>query len=135
MSTRKTQKTGKRRKTIGQNPLDSLLGVPVPKGTRKRRTAVTAEEATNESASHGFPNELTTPPTKVRATFHIPADLLDECRNAVVHLSGPPERLTMARLAEDALRRELDRLRKLHTNGAPFPPRDDDLRGGRPIGS
>lgn len=72
---------------------------------------------------------------KVRATFHLPADLVDECRNAVVWLAGPPERLTMARLAEIALRGELDRLRRKHTKGKPFPPRSEELRGGRPIGS
>lgn len=72
---------------------------------------------------------------KVRATFHLPVDLVDECRNAVVWLAGPPERLTMARLAENALRSEIDRLRKKHTKGKPFPKRTEDLRGGRPIGS
>lgn len=72
---------------------------------------------------------------KVRATFHLPANLVNECRNAVVWLAGPQERLTMARLAENALRRELDRLRKKHTKGKPFPERTEELRGGRPIGS
>ena len=131
MTTKKKQTTGRRRKTIGQNPLDGLLGVSAPKPARKRRAAA--------MDSQPEPNSVTesraTQQTKVRATFHIPADLIDECRNAVVHLSGPPERLTMARLAEDALRRELVRLRKIHTNGEPFPQRDDELRGGRPVGS
>lgn len=72
---------------------------------------------------------------KVRATFHLPADLVNECRNAVVWLAGPQERLTMARLAENALRSELDRLQKKHTKGKPFPERTEELRGGRPIGS
>lgn len=72
---------------------------------------------------------------KVRATFHLPADLVNECRNAVVWLAGPPERLTMARLAENALRSEIFRLRKKYTKGKPFPERTEELRGGRPIGS
>lgn len=83
-------------------------------------------------------NARSAPPTrtpKVRATFHLPADLVDECRNAVVWLAGPQERLTMARLAENALRSELDRLRRKHTKGKPFPERTEELRGGRPIGS
>src|SRR5207245_10380806 len=45
-----------------------------------------------------------------RATIHLPVDLLNEMRNAVVALSAPPHRLTMSRLAENALRRPLDRL-------------------------
>lgn len=78
------------------------------------------------------------PPAKVRATFHLPADLLDEARNAVVALSGPPHRLTLAKLAENALRAEIDRLKQLQTGrhtGQPFPQRDGDVRSGRPIGS
>ena len=42
-------------------------------------------------------------------------------------------RLTLTRLAEDALREELDRLKRQYNRGEEFPQRDDDLRGGRPI--
>ena len=74
---------------------------------------------------------------KIRATFHIPEDLLNEARNAVVALSGPPHRMTLAKLAENALRNELDRLREERRGsqrGSEFPQREHDLRGGRPIG-
>lgn len=70
---------------------------------------------------------------KVRATFHLPIDVFEESRDAVVFLSGPPVRLTLAALAENAIRRELKRLRKLHNDGEPFPRRQEDLKGGRPI--
>jgi len=70
---------------------------------------------------------------KVRATFHLPEDLVNEARDAVVHLSGPPLRLTMAAMAENAIRRELDRLKREHNDGEPWPPRDEDLTGGRSI--
>lgn len=70
---------------------------------------------------------------KVRATLYISAELLDEARNAAVYLAGYPARLTLTRLAEEALRQELDRLKKLYNDGQDFPPRDEDLRGGRPI--
>jgi hypothetical protein len=73
------------------------------------------------------------PTAKLRATFHISAELFDECRNAVVALSGPPLRLTLAGLAESALRRELDRLKAKHHDGKPFPTRAAPLKGGRPI--
>ena len=71
-----------------------------------------------------------------RATFHLPVDLLNEMRNAVVALSAPPHRLTMSRLAENALRRELDRLcneRGGGNTGKPFGQRADDVTRGRPI--
>lgn len=74
---------------------------------------------------------------KIRATFHIPEDLLNEARNTVVALSGPPHRMTLAKLAENALRNELDRLRDERLGsqrGSEFPQREQELRGGRPIG-
>jgi len=54
---------------------------------------------------------------------------------AVVALSGPPNRLTLAEFAEDAFRVKLDALKKAENKGKAFPRRDAELRGGRPIGS
>jgi hypothetical protein len=70
---------------------------------------------------------------KVRATLYVSADLLDAARNATVHLAGYPARLTLTKLVETALRNELQRLQQLYNQGQMFPPRDEDLRGGRPI--
>jgi hypothetical protein len=73
---------------------------------------------------------------KVRATFLLPIELVNEARNTVVALSGPPHRLTLARLMENALRRELDRLREERTGrlrGREFPQREEEVRTGRPI--
>ena len=70
---------------------------------------------------------------KVRATIYLPADVLDEARDAAVHLAGYPARLTLTKLAENALRAELRRLKQIYNQGQDFPPRDEDLRGGRPI--
>jgi len=57
-----------------------------------------------------------------------------EARAAVVALSGPPERLTLAALVERALRVELQRLAKAHNKGRPFPATVEALRVGRPLG-
>lgn len=70
-------------------------------------------------------------PSKTRATFSLNADLLDQVRNAVVALSGPPDRLTMAKFAENAFRHELQRLER--KQGSSFPPRKKEVRTGRPI--
>ena len=70
---------------------------------------------------------------KVRATLYLPSDVLDEARNATVHLAGNPARLTLTKLAEDALRAELKRLKDVYNEGMDFPPRSEDLKGGRPI--
>jgi hypothetical protein len=72
-------------------------------------------------------------PAKVRATLYLSTDLLNEARNAAVYLAGYPVRLTLTKLAEEALREQLDRLKEQHNGGEAFPQRDDDLRGGRPI--
>ena len=39
----------------------------------------------------------------------------------------------LAKLADAALRAELDRLKREFNDGKDFPQREDDLRGGRPI--
>lgn len=70
---------------------------------------------------------------RVRATLYLPRDVLEEARDAAVHLAGYPARLTLTKLAEKALRAELQRLKDLYNGGFDFPPRDEDLRGGRPI--
>ena len=70
---------------------------------------------------------------KVRATLYLPQELLDEARDAAVHLAGYPARLTLTKIAENAFRAELRRLKQLYNESRDFPPRDEDLRGGRPI--
>jgi hypothetical protein len=70
---------------------------------------------------------------KVRATLYLPQDLLDEARDATVHLAGYPLRLTLTKFVEQAFRAELERLKGTHNGGCDFPPRDEDLKGGRPI--
>ena len=70
---------------------------------------------------------------KVRATLYLTTDVLEEARNATVHLAGNPVRLTLTKLADNALAAELKRLKDLHNDGKDFPPRSEDLKGGRPI--
>ena len=70
---------------------------------------------------------------KVRATLYLSAEVLNEARNAAVHLAGYPARLTLTKLAEEALRSELQRLKDRYNGGQDFPDRTEDLKGGRPI--
>jgi hypothetical protein len=77
------------------------------------------------------PQRTATP--KVRATLYLPPDVLDEARDAAVFLAGYPVRLTLTKLVENALRAELCRLKEAHNRGHDFPPRTEDLKGGRPI--
>ncbi|HEX3728083.1 MAG TPA: hypothetical protein VHV08_17650 [Pirellulales bacterium] len=70
---------------------------------------------------------------KVRATLYLSREVLNEARNAAVHLAGYPARLTLTKLAEHALRSELERLKERYNGGMDFPDRGEDLKGGRPI--
>jgi hypothetical protein len=70
---------------------------------------------------------------KVRATLYLSRDLLNEARNAAVHLAGYPARMTLTKLANSALRNELARLKDRYNAGQDFPERGEDLQGGRPI--
>lgn len=72
---------------------------------------------------------------KVRATFHVYEDTLDQAKNAVVMLMGPPLFLTLSDLLDEALREKVVELQNAHNNGQLFPSRAGNLRGGRPLGS
>jgi hypothetical protein len=115
------------RRTIGDNPLESLLTVGGNAGRPSAADNGPEPERTPADGSSG---------RKVRATFHIPEALLEEARDVVVALSGPPTRLTLAAFAETALRAEVERLKREYNGGQCFDPREPgSLRGGRPIGS
>jgi hypothetical protein len=73
------------------------------------------------------------PKPKIRATLYLPLELLEEARDAAAHLGGYPLRLTLTKLAERAFRAELQRLKDNYNGGCNFPPREEDLKGGRPI--
>ena len=72
---------------------------------------------------------------KARLNVELPAELMAQTRDAVIALSGPPLRLTIAGLVAEALRHELARLQAEHNAGQPFPPTDRLVRVGRPIGA
>jgi hypothetical protein len=92
-----------------------------------------------EPASNDGPRRRSTPTArtrkKVRATFHVYEDTLDQAKNAVVMLMGPPLFLTLSDLLDEALREKVVELQNAHNNGQPFPSRGGNLRGGRPLGS
>lgn len=64
---------------------------------------------------------------KQRLTVHISVDLIDRLKNAVYWSPG----VTLAAIAEEYLSKGVDALEK--KNGKPFPPRKEELKGGRPV--
>jgi len=70
---------------------------------------------------------------KQKVNARVSAALLDEVRDCVVALSGPPHGLTMDQFAEDAYRRELERLKRAHQGGKPFEKRAYNPKPGRRV--
>jgi hypothetical protein len=102
----------KRKTTIGSNPLDAVVPHPA-----SRSQAVSAKDAAPPEQKRA----------KERMTFHLPVDVMDRAKNAVYWTPG----LTLADLAGEALREAVDKLEK--KNGKPFPHRESELKGGRPM--
>ena len=71
--------------------------------------------------------------SKVKVPFNLPADLAESIRDAVFALSGPPHCLSLASLAENALRTELARLEESANAGRRFLARQGRLRPGRRV--
>lgn len=67
-------------------------------------------------------------PKRVRRSFQLDAELVEELRDAAVHTHG-----TINGLVEDAVRNHLAGLRKQHELGDRFPARENDPRPGRRI--
>lgn len=67
-----------------------------------------------------------------RIAARVDAELERELRNAVLSLSGPPHFLTITDVIEAALREHLDRLRRRHNGGKPFPEWASAVKRGRP---
>lgn len=70
---------------------------------------------------------------KQKVNARISAALLDEVRDCVVALSGPPYGLTMDEFAEEAYRRELERLKRSHHAGQSFARRSYNPKPGRRV--
>lgn len=78
-------------------------------------------------SSNGASAAEAEPTKKERQTIYIDTDVLERAKNFVVATRG----MTLARFAENAFRRELERAEK--ANGGPFPPRSEPLQVGRPL--
>lgn len=70
---------------------------------------------------------------KLKFNARVPADIADAIRNCVVALSGPPHGMTIDSFTTEALRRELQRLKKEHNRGEDFPVRAYGPKPGRPV--
>ena len=67
---------------------------------------------------------------RTRMTFHIDDALAERLRDAVYHT---PSNVTLSGTARKALRAAVEQIESQYNGGERFPPRDEELRGGRPI--
>src|SRR5215217_6270998 len=109
----------RRRKTIGNSPLDTVVPGRAPEADTPIPPAVTERQRAREEGSGRI--------TKERLTVHVPVELIDRVKNIVYWTPG----LTLARLAEEALTKEVEKREK--ERGEPFPRRAEELKGGRPL--
>ncbi len=109
----------KRRRTIGENPLDTL--VPTQQTAPQARSR---GQAATDGAEESHP-----PPrvVKERLTVHLPVELIERVKNTVYWTPG----LTLAGFAEEAFAQTVEALEK--QRGEPYPPRKENLKGGRPM--
>ena len=66
---------------------------------------------------------------KEKLTVHLTHDLIERVKNAAYW--NP--RLTIAAIAEQGIIQVIEQIEQ--ENGGPYPPREAELKGGRPIGS
>jgi hypothetical protein len=76
--------------------------------------------------------EPTTRPTpsalsRKKLTVHLRPDVIERVKNAAYW--NP--RLTIAAIAEEGIRRAIEEIER--ENGGPYPAREQELRGGRPM--
>ena len=141
---------------LGTHSLDVFLSQAKPTGKRQAFAETAASQPIQEKITKHPPRRYTcaapacsacdmrntttaktamdpsTQNVNVRATLSLSRDVLEEAREATLCLAGHPARMTLTKLAEVARRPELRRLKDVYNDGEDFPPRDDDLRGGRP---
>jgi hypothetical protein len=110
------------RRALGNDPLDAVIP---GSGESRREQSAEASQPASPRSSRSAPAGV----RKTRATFHLPIDLLEEARDVVYWVPG----LTMANLTEEALRREIQRIKDVRNGGENFPSREGDLKRGRPV--
>jgi hypothetical protein len=104
--------------TIGSDPFASVI--PFSGGEP-------AELVPPSPEPHGVPARPSRPFQRKKLTVHVREDLVERVKNAAYW--NP--RLTIASIAELGIDHAIDLVEKEH--GGPYPAREEELRGGRPI--
>ncbi len=127
----KTRATSKRKGPAedAPSPADLVANMLAGDGGGAERAALVSDilaELEAEEATQAQPPRGRTPRRTgawSRVSFNLPDELMHDARTTTRQLSGPPYSLNLSRLTENALRRELRRLKRAHRSGREFPDR------------
>lgn len=123
------------RSTIKKDPLDAVIPLPEANTPTHAMEQVVNRTARQSRADKTENTDQAVEPTPTQAkrlgrqklTVHLPAELVNRVKNAAYW--NP--RLTIAKIAEQGIRTALERVER--ENGGPYPEREGELVGGRPI--
>jgi hypothetical protein len=111
------------RSTIGNDPFKDLIPDRIAEAeVRPPEAAANHDDAPALATS-------TASQKKEKVTVHLLPDLAERMKNAAYW--NP--KLTITSIAEIGFRYAIEQIEKEH--GGPYPPRESELKGGRPIGS
>ena len=120
------------RSTIKNDPFAAVIPLapsepPPAKPARVREPVATQPATANADAPPPAPAPISHPKRRQKLTVHLDGALVERVKNAAYW--NP--RLTIARIAEQGIRAALEKVEK--ENGGPYPERESELVGGRPI--
>jgi hypothetical protein len=116
-----------KKSTIKNDPF--ALVIPEQEEASAPAATVKAESASQPQGRGQEPKPATAAHKKEKLTVHLTHDLIERVKNAAYW--NP--RLTIAAIAERGIIEVIQQIEQEH--GGPYPPREAELKGGRPIGS
>jgi hypothetical protein len=116
------QRWGFRNASVSETPAFSEGGMRLVEASTRKTSVNGGLEPTGDL----LPGEV---PSRQKITVHLEFDLAERLKNAAYW----NRRLTVSGLANEALRAAMDLIEA--ENGGPYPPREEELRGGRPLGT
>ncbi len=115
-----------KKSTIKNDP----FALVIPEQEEAAAPAATAKaEPASQPQGRGEQSKPTHAQKKEKLTVHLTHDLIERVKNAAYW--NP--RLTIAGIAERGIIEVIEQIEQ--ENGGPYPPREAELKGGRPIGS
>jgi hypothetical protein len=118
-----------KKSTIKNDPF--ALVIPEPAQEEESTVATASPAMPSAGTEAGRAGRASARPIarKEKLTVLLTHDIIERVKNAAYW--NP--RLTIASIAERGIAQVIDEVEREH--GGPYPPREEELRGGRPIGS